>query len=280
VVVRSGCRYSATFNEMEEPDTAQLNAGLLARSSATWEMEFGNENGRGRVAVASFGLGLLGGLALLAPALAPAASPFWVYFFLLVLFHISEYLMTAAFRPDVLSFDNFLLNHSLPYQVMVATCWVEYWVESLLADLHVIAPFKQWGWVSSLGLVICCVGLVARAVGMATASSNFSHTIEQERRPQHMLVTTGIYSVLRHPAYFGFFWWSVGTQVLLANPICFVAYSAASFHFFFERIPYEEQLLVHFFGEAYTQYRERTWIGIPLMSLCIRCLGGESGIRL
>jgi len=24
---------------------------------------------------------------------------------------------------------------------------------------------------------------------------------------EHVLVTSGIYSVLRHPAYFGFFWW-------------------------------------------------------------------------
>ena len=47
---------------------------------------------------------------------------------------------------------------------------------------------------------------------MATASSNFSHKIEDRKRSSHTLVTTGIYAVLRHPAYFGFFWYSVGTQ--------------------------------------------------------------------
>jgi len=254
-----------------------MNTEPLIARSRPWDMEFGNENGRGRVAVASFVLGLLGGLVLLAPAVAPEASPFWVYFLMLVLFHMSEYIMTAAFRPDVLSFDNFLLNHSLPYQIMVVVCWVEYWVQ-----FGLIAHFKQWGWLNTLGFLICCVGLFSRALAMATASSNFSHTIEQERRPTHTLVTSGIYSVLRHPAYFGFFWWSIGTQMLLANPVCFAAYAGASFHFFYERIPYEEQLLVHFFGEAYVEYRDRTWIGIPLMSLCTRWMSGStsSGIRL
>ena len=102
-------------------------------------------------------------------------------------------------------------------------------------------------------------------------SSNFSHIIEEEQRPEHQLVTHGVYSCLRHPAYFGYFWWAVGTQaavvhhgpspssphaprrapmqVLLANPVCVCAYAVASFLFFRHRIPYEEHFLVRFFGE-------------------------------
>ena len=79
-------------------------------------------------------------------------------------------------------------------------------------------------------------------------------------------MTHGIYTYLRHPAYFGFFWWSVGTQLLLANPISLVAYAGATFYFFYDRIPYEEELLIHFFGDEYRNYRRRTWIGIPLLS--------------
>ena len=84
--------------------------------------------------------------------------------------------------------------------------------------------------------------MVSRALGMATASTNFSHRIEEMKRQEHILVTRrprrartpgkqtlgrsccshvraspwtdGIYAWLRHPAYFGFFWFSVGTQVL------------------------------------------------------------------
>ena len=66
---------------------------------------------------------------------------------------------------------------------------------------------------------------------MATASTNFSHKIEERKREEHALVTHGIYAYLRHPAYFGFFWWSIGTQVLLGNPIAVLAYTGASWHF-------------------------------------------------
>mmetsp|Transcript_1912 Transcript_1912/g.5988 ORF Transcript_1912/g.5988 Transcript_1912/m.5988 type:complete len:120 (-) Transcript_1912:354-713(-) len=93
--------------------------------------------------------------------------------------------------------------------------------------------------------------------------------LAQEQRDEHVLVTHGIYSVLRHPAYFGYFWWAVGTQILLANPICLITYTAATFFFFRNRIPYEEQLLIRFFGQDYIEYRDRTYIGIPFMTIAL-----------
>jgi protein-S-isoprenylcysteine O-methyltransferase len=78
-------------------------------------------------------------------------------------------------------------------------------------------------------------------------------------------VKGGIYSILRHPAYFGWFWWSIGSQVLLGNPICLVLYSLASWSFFANRIPYEELTLSKFFGDEYTRYARRTFIGIPFI---------------
>ena len=54
--------------------------------------------------------------------------------------------------------------------------------------------------------------------------------------------------------------------MLLANPLALLAYAGATFHFFWDRIPYEEELLVQFFGDSYIQYRKRSYIGIPLIS--------------
>ena len=59
-------------------------------------------------------------------------------------------------------------------------------------------------------------------------------------------------------------------QVLLANPLATLAYTAASWYFFYDRIPHEEALLVYFFGEEYRAYRQRTFIGIPLVELVAR----------
>jgi len=229
-----------------------------------WDTEYTYPNGRGRAALTAFLLGICAGGALLPLVIAPSCAPFCIYVILLIWFHFLEYALTAAFRPDTLSFDNFLLNHSPAYQVMVGMCWLEYWIEFVLSGS--VPGWKAWGLVSTLGLVMCVVGLVSRALGMATASTNFSHRIEEQKRQEHRLVKHGIYSLLRHPAYFGFFWFSVGTQMLLNNPICLLLYAGTTFHFFWDRIPYEEQLLLRFFGDEYRLYRESTWIGIPGMA--------------
>ena len=60
--------------------------------------EFTHPNGRGLAALTGFGLGFSCILSVCLLLLAPTTSPFAVYFFLLVLFHMSEYLLTAAFR--------------------------------------------------------------------------------------------------------------------------------------------------------------------------------------
>ena len=231
--------------------------------------EFTDPNGRGLAALTGFLLGLSCTLPLALLLLVPSASPFALYFLLLVLFHVFEYLLTAAFRPDTLSWDNFLLNHSTAYQLCVLLAWLEYWLEySLLGSVW--PGGKQWGPLNSLGLFLCLLGMTTRSLGMATASTNFSHKIEEIKRAEHRLVTHGIYAYLRHPAYFGFFWWSVGTQVLLANPVCLLAYAVATWHFFYDRIPHEEELLVEFFGDTYRSYRKRTAIGIPLIEWATR----------
>lgn len=72
-----------------------------------------------------------------------------------------------------------------------------------------------------------------------------------------------LHSYLRHPSYFGWFYWSVGTQLLLCNPLCTAAYAYAAWTFFAGRIPYEEGLLVDFYGAEYVQYAQGTVIGIP-----------------
>jgi hypothetical protein len=54
----------------------------------------------------------------------------------------------------------------------------------------------------------------------------------------------------------------VGTQLLLCNPLCTVAYAYAAWTFFAGRIPYEEALLEEFYGTEYVQYARSTVMGI------------------
>jgi protein-S-isoprenylcysteine O-methyltransferase len=126
-----------------------------------------------------------------------------------------------------------------------------------------IPSIKGWRLIVYPAFLICVAGQAIRTLAMITAGPNFHHQIREEKEKEHKLVTWGIYSKLRHPSYFGWFWWSIFTQVVLMNPICTVAWGKASWNFFKLRIEVEEETLVEFFKEDYDNYRKRTPVGIP-----------------
>lgn len=125
-----------------------------------------------------------------------------------------------------------------------------------------------------IGFFLCLCGGLLRAMGEIQLGKNFNHRIRIQKSEEHELITTGLYSFrcifhfifsfFRHPAYTGWFYFSIGTQVLLNNPLCIIAYAIASWYFFYKRIPYEESLLLSFFPE-YRNYREKTYIFIPFI---------------
>lgn len=65
----------------------------------------------------------------------------------------------------------------------------------------------QW-----LGLTLVIFGEALRKAGILTARHNFTHVVQLTRRPQHTLVTHGVYAYVRHPGYLGWFIWAVSTQ--------------------------------------------------------------------
>jgi protein-S-isoprenylcysteine O-methyltransferase len=73
------------------------------------------------------------------------------------------------------------------------------------------------------------------------------------------------FSVMRHPSYFGFYWWAVGVQFLLLNPICLGLFIYWLQRFFSERIAYEEYTLLRFFGQEWTKYKEKTPTLMPFI---------------
>ena len=54
----------------------------------------------------------------------------------------------------------------------------------------------------------------------------FSHVIEDKKRSSHDLVTSGIYSIVRHPSYAGFYWFAVFCCEICILRICFVLTNA------------------------------------------------------
>jgi len=186
----------------------------------------------------------------------------WFGFYAMAMsfFHFSEYLLTSIFNPHTLGIDSFLLNHSREYVIAAIASWVEYWLE-----LYFLPSLKSFSYLSILGAVMVVTGESLRKIAMGTAGSNFTHLVQYRKRSKHELVTSGVYSWFRHPSYVGWFVWSVGTQVLLGNPVCLLGYTVASWAFFSDRIYDEEESLVAFFREEYVEYKRKVGTGLPFI---------------
>lgn len=184
----------------------------------------------------------------------------------LAVFHGMEFISTARFKARATTFDSYLLNHSAAYQIACLVGWTEFWLGFFWgprAASETGDAFSKWTlWP---GALLVFGGLLLRVCAMWTAGRHFSHLIVVHRSEGHHLVQHGVYRYLRHPAYCGWFWWSVGTQLLLSNPVCAVAYTVAAWRFFHGRIPVEEELLCNMFAGEYEAYRQRTWVGIPFL---------------
>ncbi|CAI5437480.1 unnamed protein product [Caenorhabditis angaria] len=182
------------------------------------------------------------------------------YFFLLSIFHFTEYIFTALSNRRSLQADSFLLNHSVSYWIAAIASWIEFGVEVFLI------PEMKLQSISLLGVGLCIFGDIFRKTAMLTAGSGFTHRLAQTKRYDHKLMTEGIYSYVRHPAYCGWFIWAVSTQIVMCNPICCIAYGYVTWHFFSQRIYDEERDLFAFFGEAYLEYKQNVPSGVPFVS--------------
>ena len=177
----------------------------------------------------------------------------------LTFFHVSEFTLVYVFVPGDLSRDSWLL--SKPYVFAMSLALLEYLLESAL-----LVAIKQNTYsIRALGLVLVILGEGIRKGAILTAKSSFTLSIKRQRQPGHGLITSGIYRLCRHPGYLGWSIWSVGTQVLLRNPVCFFVFMLWSWKFFAERIPYEESLLLRMFGTEYQKYAEKTPIWLPFI---------------
>ncbi|CAG8480590.1 15747_t:CDS:2 [Cetraspora pellucida] len=209
------------------------------------------------ISVYSFALGAVFSASVFVGWYSETFSQLGVFLAALALFHELEYLFTALFNSNILSLDSFLINNGQQYHLAHSAAIIEFLIEAYL--------FPNYKSIKLFYFIAVVVGQFARSCAMWHAKHNFTHTIQYQKRKDHVLVTTGIYAYLRHPSYFGFYYWAAGTQILLCNPVCFIGFLFAMNKFFSERIREEEYLLIKFFGNEYVDYQKRTCTWIPLI---------------
>lgn len=216
--------------------------------------------GQGRTVATAFSIGAAFGLGVGLIFLSEGWVDMGLYLVALGVFHMWEYMYVVIYHPTTISAESFMVNHSPAFNIAMGASFVEYLLESKF-----VPSLKGHTFVMVVGFLVLAVGQAIRMVAMNTAGRNFNHIIAEDKEDDHKLVTDGIYSIVRHPSYTGWFIWSVFTQVLLANPICVCGYAAASWMFFNDRIEYEEDTLTSHFGKAYVDYKKKVPSGIPFV---------------
>lgn len=111
-------------------------------------------------------------------------------------------------------------------------------------------------------VVLLLAGMVIRLHAFRALKGAFSYslTVHDDQR----LMTSGIYSLLRHPAYFGTLFYITGISCafnILPGYIALVFYVPITVR----RIKHEEQMLIARFGHAYTNYQKSTRKLLPFI---------------
>lgn len=205
------------------------------------------------ISIRAYGLGIAFGFcSLLAVELAYVGYTVWrapCFVAVLAAFHYLEFDMTARYNPPDASTASFLLlSNGMAYSVAHSTAMLEMllrlWLQSEYRPDWLRMPFGLSFLLPTLppyvlvaaGFFLIFLGQVVRSAAMQQAKTSFNHIVQYYKKDDHVLVTNGVYSFLRHPSYFGFFWWALGTQLMLGNQFCFVAYAAVLWKFFSHRI--------------------------------------------
>jgi protein-S-isoprenylcysteine O-methyltransferase len=205
------------------------------------------------ISIRAFSLGIaLGVTGIVAAQLACFEIALWrAPFFIatLALFHYLEFDSTARFNPSDAKVSSFLLSangsaYNIAHTTALTELLIRHWLYSDFKPSWLRLPFEippLFPSVSSavpisVGLALVIIGQYVRTAAMAEAGKNFNHIVQSTKKDDHFLVTSGVYAFSRHPSYFGFFWWGLGTQLVLGNTICFLAYAVVLWKFFANRI--------------------------------------------
>lgn len=191
---------------------------------------------------------------------------FNLFIIALSLFHFLEYYITAKYNPLKVHSESFLLNNGKSYMAAHSFAILECLVESFLfPDLKMFSYSLATKLCTVLGCLLVILGQYTRTIAMHTAGHSFSHIVKTKKESDHVLVKTGVYSWSRHPSYLGFFWWAIGTQLLLLNPVSLVIFIFVLWKFFSDRIRVEEKYLIEFFSAEYIEYKNKVGVGIPFI---------------
>jgi len=116
---------------------------------------------------------------------------------------------------------------------------------------------------SIIGLFIIATGIIFRIWAIHTLGKHFTPTVQIKE--DHQLITSGPYSIVRHPSYLGAMWAMVGTSIFLNSIIGIIISFICMFYAYYIRIASEERALSELFGKEYRAYQKKVKKLIPFI---------------
>ncbi|KAI5962926.1 STE14 [Candida pseudojiufengensis] len=197
------------------------------------------------ISIKSFLIGIVFTLATILEFYNTSYTSIFLYLQFICLFHSLEFILTYIYNNSEIDDDSFILEDKELHFINIASI-----IEFLINPIKIHTIFG--------GVLLLIIGQFIRSYSMIIAKENFNHYIQKQTNKNHKLVDYGIYRYIRHPSYLGFFVWFIGLQLILGNIIILVVGSIILWKFFKDRIKFEEEYLIKFFGNDYVEYKNST----------------------
>jgi protein-S-isoprenylcysteine O-methyltransferase Ste14 len=112
-------------------------------------------------------------------------------------------------------------------------------------------------------ILLFVAGMSLRWIAILSLKKAF--TVKVTILKGHQLKSDGVYTWVRHPSYTGMYIYALGLGLALHSVFSIAILFWGVWFTTHKRIPVEEAVLEGHFGEAYRQYKSKTWKLFPLI---------------
>lgn len=175
--------------------------------------------------------------------------------FLLNVSLLIEFVFNVGFQTEETN-DSGFLSLTLFSLVIITTAYYRY------LNLPFLIALSIWNNIFVLGIILIIIASAIRIVSKIYLKESFSYNIITTQNQK--LITTGPYSIIRHPGYFGTILAILGATFMYANPFTLL-YIILSLPVTVKKIRKEERLLVKLFDNEYINYQAKTKMIIPFI---------------
>jgi protein-S-isoprenylcysteine O-methyltransferase Ste14 len=121
----------------------------------------------------------------------------------------------------------------------------------------------HWNTFFLIGIILIIIGLIIRINSILTLRQYFTYTVTEIEN--HELIESGLYKVIRHPAYLGQLIIFTGVATSLSNWLSIICMIISVSFGYIYRIKIEERFMAQQMGEKYRAYQARTKKLIPFI---------------